>query len=57
MNTTQNTQLWTDILKSLSKQVKKTDFLVWFQDTNILNQDNENVVVGVPSIFAKDWFF
>jgi len=50
------TSIWTSVLKSLSKQVKKTDFLVWFQDTNILDLNNESVVVGVPSIFAKDWF-
>src|SRR6056300_603488 len=50
------TSIWTSFLKSFSKQVKKTDFLVWFQDTNILDLNNESVVVGVPSIFAKDWF-
>ena len=50
------TNLWIDVLKSVSKQVKKTDFLVWFQDTNILSQNEQNTVVGVPSIFAKDWF-
>ena len=50
------TNLWIDVLKSVSKQVKKTDFLVWFQDTNILSQNDNNTVIGVPSIFAKDWF-
>lgn len=50
------TNIWLDVLNSISKQVKKTDFLVWFQDTNILNQNDLTTTVGVPSIFAKDWF-
>ena len=50
------TNLWVDVLKAISKQVKKTDFLVWFQDTNILERNDSELTIGVPSIFAKDWF-
>ena len=50
------TDVWKGVLSSLSGKIKKTDFLVWFQDTNIVEMDNKSVVIGLPSIFAEEWF-
>jgi len=54
MNT--HTETWKSVLSSLSSKIKKTDFLVWFQDTNILDVKSDAVVIGLPSIFAEEWF-
>ncbi len=53
---TQHTETWKKVLTSLSSKIKKTDFLVWFQDTNILDVKSDGVVIGLPSIFAEEWF-
>jgi len=54
MNT--HTETWKTVLESLSEKIKKTDFLVWFQDTNIVEITDKKVVIGLPSIFAEEWF-
>lgn len=54
MNT--HTDTWKTVLESLSEKIKKTDFLVWFQDTNIVEMTDTKVVIGLPSIFAEEWF-
>jgi len=53
---TNHTETWKQVLTSLSAKIKKTDFLVWFQDTNILDVKSDAVVIGLPSIFAEEWF-
>ncbi len=50
------TELWRAVLSELKDAIKKADFLVWFQGTNILKIDEGIAVIGLPSIFAKDWF-
>lgn len=52
----QHNEIWYKVLHFLSEKIKKADFYVWFQGTTILNMDEDKVVIGVPSIFAKDWF-
>jgi chromosomal replication initiator protein len=53
---TVHTDTWKSVLSSLSSKIKKTDFLVWFQDTNIVALDDKSVTIGLPSIFAEEWF-
>ena len=53
---TVHTDTWKSVLSSLSSKIKKTDFLVWFQDTNIVALDSNSVTIGLPSIFAEEWF-
>lgn len=52
----QHTDLWRQALTVLEQQIKKADFLVWFQGTNVLDVTNGVATIGLSSIFAKDWF-
>ena len=53
---TEHNEIWYKVLQFLSEKIKKADFYVWFQGTMILSLENGKVCIGVPSIFAKDWF-
>ncbi|PIQ79687.1 chromosomal replication initiator protein DnaA [Candidatus Peregrinibacteria bacterium CG11_big_fil_rev_8_21_14_0_20_41_10] len=50
------TDIWRKSLDILQQNIKKADFLVWFQGTNILKIEQGVAIIGLPSIFAKDWF-
>lgn len=52
----ENVTVWRKVLEELSVEVKKTDFFVWFQGTYVNSLENDVAVIGLPSIFAKDWF-
>lgn len=47
--------LWLRILEKLSTQVKKPDFLTWFQNTGIISFEDGLMVIGVPNMYAKNW--
>lgn len=47
---------WYKVLHFLSEKIKKADFFVWFQGTTIIEYKDGVCVVGVPSMFVKDWF-
>ncbi len=48
--------LWRSIIAELQPNIKKADLLVWFQGTGILSVADNKVVIGLPSIFAQEWF-
>ena len=48
--------LWRDVVKELKPKIKRADMLVWFQGTGIQRREDKKVVIGLPSIFAQDWF-
>ena len=48
--------LWQKIAQELSAHIKRPDFIVWFKGTDIISLDKSKVTIGVPSIFAKEWF-
>lgn len=48
--------LWRKVIKHLQPKIKKADLLVWFQSTAILSHEGSKIVIGVPSIFAQEWF-
>lgn len=52
----QHTDVWLQALEILQKEIKKADFLVWFQGTNIIDVADGVATIGLPSIFAKEWF-
>lgn len=52
----QYNDIWYKVLHYLSDRIKKADFFVWFQGTDLVDVKDGIYVIGVPSIFAKDWF-
>ena len=50
-----NEQLWQSIMGELELSISKASFTTWFKDTGIVSIAQEEVIVGVPSGFAKEW--
>jgi len=50
-----NEQLWQAVMGEVELSISKASFTTWFKDTSIISIDREDVVVGVPSGFAKEW--
>ena len=50
-----NQQLWQAILGSLEVSLSKANFNTWFKNTTILERGSDNIIVGVPSAFNRDW--
>ncbi|MBI5755103.1 chromosomal replication initiator protein DnaA, partial [Candidatus Peregrinibacteria bacterium] len=48
-------ELWEKTLLFLAPQIKRSNFLTWFQDTAILRVEEKRLTIGVPNPFAKDW--
>lgn len=46
---------WLSILRRLEPTIARAQFLTWFKDTTVLEIENETLVVGVPTTFARDW--
>lgn len=45
--------LWQAILGEIELTVSRGSFVTWFKNTRILRRNEEELVVGVPNIFAK----
>ncbi len=48
-------ELWKAALGEIELAISKANFNTWFKNTNILSNENGQVVIGVPSGFAKEW--
>ena len=48
-------ETWATVLGELEVSLSKANFTTWFNNTFILNLDNENFIIGVPNSFAKEW--
>lgn len=52
-------ELWAKVLTRIEPTITRTHFVTWFNHTIITSigekNGKTNVVVGVPTIFAKDW--
>lgn len=46
---------WQAILDQLRSQMPKATYDTWIKDTRLVNQDDQNLVIGTNSAFAKDW--
>jgi chromosomal replication initiator protein len=46
---------WTDVLSALAPAVKRSYFLTWFQHSGVLERRNGILVVGLPSVMARNW--
>ena len=48
-------QLWQAVIGELELSISKANFITWFKNTSIISIDQEEVIVSVPSAFAKEW--
>lgn len=48
-------QLWQATLGELELSLSKANFTTWFKNTFITDQEDDNVVIGVPNAFTKTW--
>jgi len=50
-----NNELWIAVLGQIEISISKANFITWFKNTNILNNQSGKVTIGVPNGFAKEW--
>lgn len=50
-----NDELWRAVLGQIELSISKANFITWFKNTGILNNQDGTVTIGVPNGFAKEW--
>ena len=50
-----NEQIWQTVLGEVELTVSKANFITWFKNTSVANQQNGVIVVNVPNGFTKEW--
>ena len=45
--------LWQTVLGEIELSVSRGSYITWFKNTRVLRRNEEQLVVGVPNIFAK----
>lgn len=45
--------LWQSVLGEIELSVSRASFMTWFKNTELLANDEGNIIIGVPNIFAK----
>ncbi len=48
-------QLWLAALGELELAISKANFTTWFKNTFIIEQTNDQILIGVPNAFTKTW--
>ena len=48
-------ELWQATLAKIELNLSRPNFLTWFQNTAIMEQNNDIITLAVPNAFAKDW--
>ena len=51
-----NTEIWQAVLAELELSISKANFVTWFRNTGIVSIQDGQVVLCVPSTFARAWF-
>jgi len=50
-----NEQFWQAVLGNLELSLSKPNFTTWFKNTYVLNNNSEELIIGVPNAFTKEW--
>lgn len=50
-----NEELWRAVLGQIELSLSKANFITWFKNTSILQNQDGVVTIGVPNGFAKEW--
>jgi chromosomal replication initiator protein len=45
--------LWQSVLGEIELSVSRASFMTWFKNTELLANEEGNIIIGVPNIFAK----
>ena len=53
--TTQNKQLWDNVLEHVQGNISGANFSTWFKDTFIARQEAGTIYISVPNQFVRDW--
>lgn len=53
--TTNNDQLWQNVLNEIELNLSKANFATWFKNTFIASSEDDKVVICVPSGFVRSW--
>ncbi|HSX33061.1 MAG TPA: chromosomal replication initiator protein DnaA [Candidatus Saccharimonadales bacterium] len=48
-----SSNLWQAVLGEIELSVSRGSFVTWFKNTQLLRNDEERVVIGVPNVFIK----
>ncbi len=48
-------QLWEKALVEIEFSISRPNFLTWFQNTSIAEQNNDVIILNVPNTFVKEW--
>lgn len=48
--------LWQTVLGEIELSVSRASFVTWFKNTELIEQNEGNVTIGVPNVFAKQQF-
>lgn len=48
-------KLWDDALVHIELSITSANFKTWFRDTHIVSLEDGTVMLGVPSVFVRDW--
>ncbi len=49
----QTTNLWQAVLGEIELSISRGNFVTWFKNTQLLQNDDETVIIGVPNVFIK----
>lgn len=48
-------ELWQAVLAQVQLEISPANFTTWFKNTNIVDQNSNEVIVSVPNSFVKEW--
>ncbi len=50
-----NEEFWQAVLGEIELTLSKASFTTWFKNTAVADIKNEELIISVPNIFAKEW--
>ncbi|TMC74562.1 MAG: hypothetical protein E6J15_08845, partial [Chloroflexi bacterium] len=48
-------QLWTAALGELQVGLSRAQYDTWFKDTQVISEEDDVFLIGVPNAFAREW--
>ena len=50
-----NQELWQITLGEIELSISKANFITWFKNTNIIENEKGKITISVPNGFTKEW--
>ncbi len=50
-----NKELWQVALGEIELSISKANYITWFRNTYILTKKDDQIIIGVPNAFTKEW--